>query len=121
MEKISGLADVAVRAEDGSINVEATLAGVAEQLLALVEAESTLSGSIAEALATVFDTHRGKTLPMPAVCSLAAGLMGVSPSEFNETVAAIGRHIRSNAAFKVAKGKGGGVSRLADAPPPKAE
>ena len=120
MEKISGLADSAVRATDGTINVEATLAGVAEQLLALVEAESSLSGSIAAAVGAVFDTHRGKVLPMPAVCSLAAGLMGVTPSEFNETVNAIARHIRSNATFKVAKGKGGGVSRIADAPPPKA-
>lgn len=121
MEKISGLADVAVRAEDGSINVEGTLAGVAEQLLALVEEESTLSGSIATAVGCVFDTHKGKVLPMPAVCSLAASLMGVTPDAYNETVAAIQRHIRSNATFKVAKGKGGGVSRIADAPPPKAE
>lgn len=112
MEKISGLADSAVRATDGSIDVEATLAGVAEQLLALVEAESTLNENIAAAVGAVFDTHWGKVLPMPAVCSLAAGLMGVTPDAYTETVAAIGRYIRSNAAFKVAKGKGGGVSRL---------
>jgi hypothetical protein len=120
MEKINGLADVALRATDGTIDVESTLAGVAEQLLALVEAESTLSGSITTAVGCVFDTHKGKVLPMPAVCSLAAGIMGVAPDAYNETVAAIQRHIRSNATFKVAKGKGGGVSRLADAPP-KAE
>lgn len=116
MEKINGLSSVCVRNDDGTINVQATLFEVEDQLLKLASKETESLGAISEAVHSVFDQHVGQTLPMPHICSAACGLMGVGPSEFVETQKAVGLWVRTNAEFKVSKGKGGGVCRLRDVP-----
>jgi hypothetical protein len=116
MEAIKGLAGLAVRAADGTVDIEKTLDGVLAQLIALSEAEATLAEAISEAVHGVFDAHLGKVLPMPAVTSLAVQAMGVSPEHFATTTEAVATWIRNCGQFRVAKGKGGGVARLRDLP-----
>jgi hypothetical protein len=116
MEAIKGLAGLCVRHSDGTVDVDATLSEVADQLVALAEAEATLAGAISEAVHGVFDAHLGKVLPMPAVTSLAVQAMGVSPEHFATTTEAVATWIRNCGQFRVAKGKGGGVARLRDLP-----
>ena len=119
-EKISNLSECAVRFTDGTIDVEESLLAFQTQLEELSLKEEGSLDAISQAVNAVFDLHLGKVLPMPAVCAIAAQRMGVTPSEYTETNKAIGLWIRNNAAFKVAKGKGGGVHRVCDAAP-KAE
>lgn len=119
MEKINGLSSVCVRNDDGTINVQATLFEVEDQLLELASKETESLGAISEAVHSVFDQHVGQTLPMPHICSAACGLMGIGPSEFVETQKAVGLWVRTNNEFKVSKGKGGGVVRLRDVPEKK--
>ena len=117
MEKINGLEELAVRGTDGAIDVSATLTAIGEQLLARAEYEAGLGERISAAVHSVFDANLGKTLASPALASFAATAMGVTPSNYAETVAAISLWVRHNPEFKVAKGKNGGCSRVCDTPP----
>lgn len=124
-DKIKNLNSAVVRTTDGIIDTEATLASFAEQVLALVDQEEERGVDIDLAANAVFDANRGVTLSMPFVCGavvqalVAKGL--VTPATFNTMLAQVGAWVRSNPAFKVAKGKGGGVVRLCDVPPKEAK
>ncbi|MFA6270667.1 MAG: hypothetical protein WC657_05690 [Candidatus Paceibacterota bacterium] len=118
MEKINlaTLAALCVRNEDGTIDVQSTLYDIEDALDVLRTQESESLAAIANAVHQVFDAHLGQVLSMPAVCSIASGLMGVTPQEFVETQKAVGLWVRTSNQFRVAKGKGGGVTRLRDIP-----
>jgi len=119
MENIKNLSEVAVRNDDGTINVQASLFEIEDQLVALASKEEESLEAISNAVHSVFDDHLGATLAMPAVCSFASALMGVEPKDFVETQKAVGLWIRTSNQFKIAKGKGGGVVRLRDVPEKK--
>lgn len=105
------LSDLCVRTTEGIIDVEQTLAKVAETLQVLVEKEAVGMAAISQAAHAVFDQHTGP-LSMPVVCSYTFQNLGLPPSEYVDTCKAIALYVRTSPQFKVAKGKGGGVSRL---------
>jgi hypothetical protein len=111
---ISNLADCAVRFNDGSINVAASLSEFESQLNALAESEYEQADRICGAVHSVFDANRGKVLPMPALCNLAVTELGVTPEKYAATLAAVGNWVRHSPQFTIAKGKGGGVKRVND-------
>lgn len=117
MEKISGLGSVCVRLDDGTINIEATLEGVAEQLVALAEQEANDSVRIASAVGAVFDLHLGKVLTMPALVNAALGHLTFTPETFAAVSEQVAEYVRNNkATYSITKGKGGGVRRICDTP-----
>jgi len=122
MEKCEGLAGCAVRFTDGTIDIDATMEGLESQLQDLSETEATAGVRIGEAVNAVFDLHRGKVLTMPSLVNAALGHLSVTPETFAAESAAVAEYVRqrNGGEFKIAKGKGGGVSRVCDAPPPKA-
>jgi len=121
MEKCSGLGSCAVRWDDGTINVEDTLRGLRTQLEDLALAEEEGAERIATAVHAVFDQYKGQTLNMPSLVNAALAHLSVTPATFAAESAAVADFIRlRKTEFRIAKGKGGGVTRICDAPPPKA-
>jgi hypothetical protein len=119
MEKCSGLGACAVRFTDGTINVEATLEGLESQLSALAASEEDSAERIGEAVNAVFDAYKGQVLTMPALVNAALGHLDFTPDTFATESAAVAEYVRQrkDGEFKIAKGKGGGVSRVCDTPP----
>lgn len=122
MVKLANLAAAALRETDGTIDVSATLAAVEEQLWALIDEEATSGVRIAAAVNAVFTTYKGKVLTMPSLVNAALAQLDVTPATFAAESEAVAEYVRRTPLeFKIAKGKGGGVSRIVDAPPPKPE
>lgn len=104
-----------IRSEAGTIDLEKTLTAVAEYLTLRAEQEKRISEGVSVAVHAVFEQYKGKTLAMPAAINYTVGVMGVPLDQYAETAEAIGEWIRHSPEFKIAKGKGGGVSRICDA------
>ena len=104
------------RNEDGTINIDTTCDEVYRQVLELSVAEETSAKEVGVAVHAVFDMHLGKTIPMPAACSLALVKMECPYERFVEQEEVVRVFIRNSSEFKVNKGKGGGVVRLCDQP-----
>lgn len=108
-----------IRADDGSVNQEATVARFAEQLATFAEQDRTVSQTVLAALNAAFDAQpvKGVRLAMPAVVYVT--MKQLNPSEgtnitmLQNKIAAV---VRSSPEFKVGRGKGGGVSRVCDIP-----
>lgn len=120
MEKISNLSLACVRSVSpktlGSVDVAATLAAFEAQVLEFVEFEETLGARIETALQATFDQYRGQTLTMPSLVNVALVHLQVTPDTFAAYSAAVAEYVRNRPEeYKIAKGKGGGVSRIADA------
>ena len=119
MEKCQGLSACAIRFVDGVIDIQATLEGLENQIMDLVDAEEQSASRIGEAVNAVFDAYKGQTLTMPALVNAALGHLPVTPATFATESAAVAEYVRQrkDGEFKIAKGKGGGVSRSCDTPP----
>jgi hypothetical protein len=116
MEKISNLSLACVRYTDGTINEDATLEAFKTQVIALVDVEELLGGRIEKALQATFDQYRGQTLTMPSLVNVALVRLNVTPDTFAAYSAAVAEYVRNRPeTYKISKGKGGGVSRIADA------
>lgn len=114
------LATFCVRDESGAIDVGATVLkfeGEVQKYQAERELESETVGAAVNA---VFDEHRGAVINMPAVTSMALTRLGVQPETYKVLSERVQEYIRTNATdtrgglFRIAKGKGGGVTRWAD-------
>lgn len=110
-----------VKSENGSVDVEASclkFRGELEKHLAAREVETS---AIAEAVHAVFDQYKGVNINMPALTNAVLSRMGATPSTFAVLSERTAEYVRENAgeggAFKIAKGKGGGVRRVADIAP----
>lgn len=116
MEKCQGLSVCAVRFTDGTIDIESTLEGLESQLSALAASEENSAERIGEAVHAVFDAYKGQVLTMPALVNAALGHLSVTPDTFAAESAAVAEYVRQrkDGEFKIAKGKGGGVSRVCD-------
>jgi len=113
------LNEMVVRLSDGTIGFEDTMAALEKQVIALIKKEANGLEWISEAVGDLFDTHLGKTLPMPFVTNTVVQGLGVSPGEFQEALKSVGLYVRSCGQFQVSKGKGGGVTRIRDIPEKK--
>jgi hypothetical protein len=122
------LSSYVVRAEDGSIDLDATCTKFAGDLLKYQAERETEAEVVGAAVHAVFDQFKGARLNMPAVTSLALQKLNVQPENFKTLSERVQGYIRDHAGeqgsgslFGIGRGKGGGVIRWADAPPPKAE
>ena len=110
-----------VRGADGSCDLDATVLkfrGELEKFLALRETED---AGIAAAVSEVFDTHKGASINMPALQGFVLQKMGATPANYAVLGERVAEYVRSQAGeggiYKIAKGKGGGVKRVADIKP----
>jgi hypothetical protein len=132
------LSSYIVRASSGSIDHDATCSKFADDLVKYEAERETELETIALAVNTVFDTHKGASINMPALTSLALRELNAQPSNFAALTERVQEYVRDNAdrtekkdkegkvvqvaeaprtrAFCIGKGKGGGVKRWCDQP-----
>jgi len=102
-----------VRGTDGSIDITSSVNQFATQLATLSQAEVS-TDSIAEAVDSVYDGQEaGKRLPMAALVSLATTELSPEADKISAVQKRVHSWVRAQARFSIAKGVGGGVSRLA--------
>ena len=112
-----------VRASDGSIDHDATLAKFRGDLLKYSVERDLESETVGAAVNAVFDQFPGARLNMLAVTSYALTHLNVQPENFKSLSDRVVGYIRdhagnreSGALFHIGKGKGGGCWRWADVP-----
>lgn len=105
-----------VRAADGSIDINGSVAAFATALGTLAESE-VASEDIRDAVDAVCDKHPDNRLPMQALISLATTILAPEPSALGSVTKRVHAWIRATAKetgrFEIVKGVGGGVKRLA--------
>jgi len=107
--------EFAIQLSDGTIGVEATCQKFRLALLAHIAEQDKRDDEVSSAVNGVFDHYRGARINMPALVSAALTRMNVHPENYKTLEGAVLTHIRRNPnVFRVSKGKGGGVSRIAD-------
>lgn len=106
---------------NGSIDQAATLAKFSAALGEYVTKRETEDDDISRAVNTVFDRHPGASINLPALSSMACGVLNTSASAYTEMSERVANFVRANSgeggAYQIKKGKGGGVRRTADLPP----
>jgi len=111
-----------MRDNKGAIDVGRTVFKFEEVLMSYLAAAELEDGFIANAVNGVFDQYKGANINMPALQASALQKMNAVPSNFKLLSQKVGEFVRANAstsrsdgrAFKIGKGKGGGVSRWSD-------
>lgn len=107
-----------IRAENGSVDVEASLDHFETCLRDHIATAEQEGADIGVAVNAVFDQHRGVCINMPALTSMTLSLLGVTPSTYVEMGEKVGDFVRSHKdVFSITKGKGGGCRRVCDTPP----
>lgn len=115
------VADFIVR-NNGSIDLEASRAKFTAALELYTAERETEDASVADAVNAVFDQYKGAAVNLPALKSLALGKLNATHAQFALLSDRVGNYVKANPSlFEVKKGKGGGVSRLADKPAPATE
>lgn len=117
------LATFAVRDSDGELDLDGTMTKFQGVLLQYQAERETELATIGAAVNAVFDQHKGATINMPAVTSFALQRLNVQPESYKVLAERIQTFVRDNASdergkglFRIAKGKGGGVTRWSDVP-----
>jgi hypothetical protein len=121
-----------IPSDDGTVDVQATLAAAETDILAYKAARETEDETIRQALDSVFDSRPGVKMNMPFVIGQALNHMGIAeqPTNYKTLYERVHAHIVANSQgktdkdtklvanpdsyFVVGKGKGGGVARRAD-------
>jgi hypothetical protein len=110
-----------VRAGDGSIDLDATCAKFARDLLAFQAERETETEAVGTAVNAVFDQFPGARINMPALVNYALQRLNVQPENFRILSEKVQSYVRdhsgpreSGALFHIGKGKGGGVFRWSD-------
>lgn len=108
---------------NGSVDVAASTAKFQAQLASYITERETETSQIGEAVNAVFDAHKGKTLTMPTLQALATQQLNAQPENFKALSERVAAYVRENngGSLRITKGKGGGVSRVADLPAPAAQ
>jgi hypothetical protein len=106
-----------VRDEAGELDVDGTMEKFQGVLLQYQAERETELATIGAAVNAVFDNFRGTAINMPALTTLTLQRLNCQPETCKALTARILDYVRSNAGtvFQIAKGKGGGVSRISDA------
>lgn len=118
------LATFAVRDSSGNVDLDGTMVKFQSELLKFQAERETETAVIAEAVTAVFDQHRGANIQMPAIVTLALQRLNVQPESYKVLSERVADFVRANAGteraegktFRIAKGKGGGVTRWVDVP-----
>ena len=114
---MKNLDELTVYCSDGTIAVDATCLAFRNALLAHIAEQEKQDDEISRALNGIFDTYKGARINMPALAALALQRLGADPTNYKTLESAVLQHIRNNlTVFHVARGKNGGVSRIADHP-----
>ena len=123
-----------VLGSDGKTDKDATLASCGDAIDKYTAERETEEATIAEAVGALFDTHKGAALNMPFVCNEACRQLNVQPVNFKTLTERVAQYVRDHSQgekvgdsferpsseYVISKGKGGGVRRRADIPPPPA-
>lgn len=120
-----------VLGSDGKVDKAATLASCDSAIDKYVAQRETEQATIAECVGAIFDQYKGATLNMPFVQNEACRRLNASPANFKVLQDLAADYVRENSQgakkedgtverpdslFLITKGKGGGVTRRADAP-----
>jgi hypothetical protein len=110
-----------IRASDGSIDLDATCAKFARDLLTFKTESETETEEVGAAVNSVFDQFPGARINMPALVNYALQRLNVQPENFRILSEKVQNYVRDHAGpredgalFHIGKGKGGGVFRWAD-------
>ncbi len=110
-----------VRGADGSCDLDATVLKFRGELEKYLAQRETEDAGIAAAVHEVFDTYKGANINMPALQGFVLQKMGATPANWAVLGERIADYVRSQAGegglYKIAKGKNGGVRRVADIKP----
>lgn len=115
---------------DGRIDLDQSTAAFRSAALKRQAELETEKTEIAAAVADIYDTHNGKSIPMPVLGSLVAQALHAQPENFAVLSERALDYVRENSQgevkdgveerpdslFVIAKGKGGGCGRRADLP-----
>lgn len=104
-----------VRDSSGAVDVAASANAYATALTKWVGENELATDTIEMAIESVFDRHPGR-LPMPALLGAAVNELNVEPAQHKSVTQRAHDYVSGQAKLgrlEVAKGKGGGVSRLA--------
>jgi hypothetical protein len=99
---------------NGSINHEASISQFAGALRKYEAEREVESATIGGAVHAIFDTHKGKRLPMPYLTTEVLRALNVQPENFKTLSDKVQEYVRTSPEFSVAKGKGGGAGRVCD-------
>jgi hypothetical protein len=111
------LNDYVVRGSSGSIDSGATVAKFEAELAAFVTGTAEEQGNISGAVSAVFDENKGKRIAMPTLISLSLVKLNAQVENFQALGEKVHTFVKANTeTYSVAKGKGGGVGRIADLP-----
>jgi hypothetical protein len=97
---------------NGCVDINATLEALRVDLEEKIAKDAELIVKVEMAVNSVFDTYSGKTILMDAILNIVGNKIDSDFSNFTEVRKVIRAFLRSSKKFTVAKGKGGGVTRL---------
>lgn len=106
------------RGTDGSVDIAASASQYAKALTEWCAENEIPADRIAGAVNTVLDQNPGRNIPMPALLSFAAQVLGATPETHKVLSDRVHAYVTGQSEAKllfVTKGKGGGVSREAPA------
>jgi hypothetical protein len=110
---MENLKEFCARWSDGTVNIDATVEKFRENLIAWSEKRDAAMTNIAIAVSNIFDKYKGKTLTMPTLKTLVIGENGTEPDDIQEAFDLTEEYVKSRPTrFLIAKGRGGGVSRV---------
>jgi hypothetical protein len=112
---------ITLATKDGKIDEKASRLAFDAALVKYVAERETELSAIADAVRTVFDSHKGLSINMPAVAGFALQQLNAQPENYKTLETRVMEYVRENAKgdsslFVIAKGKKGGVTRRADQP-----
>jgi hypothetical protein len=107
-----------VKDSSGLYDVGASLKAVALSLTAENDKFLGDIDTVSAAVNSVFDQYRGAAISMSALQTFSLGRLSVSPAAHTEMKERVASYVKANLGtlFTQAKGKGGGVRRIADQP-----
>lgn len=128
------LAAYVVRGSDGAVDLASTILKFEDDLSRFVAERETEQSVIAEAIAAIFDQHKGTAINMPALQTFALQKLNAQPSNYTVLSERVAEYVRENSQgevkegveerpqslFVIKKGKGGGVHRRCDMKPKNA-
>ena len=104
-----------IRTKDGTPDIQATHNRFATDLHNFINGERIDNETIAQAVREAFQSHNVTSMRMGAVLQYTMERLNVLPADHSIVESRIKQYVRSNVnRFKIAKGKGGGVSWLDD-------
>lgn len=110
-----------VRGSDGTVDHEATLHKFAGDLSKYEANRETEAGALAGVIHAIFDENLGKHLGKKWFISEALRRLNATPDNWSTLEKRLETFLKESPEFDSAVGKGGGLYRVKDAPPPKAK